>query len=71
MQWTGRGSVGKRRPRYRREQWRRHGRRARMAADRHVLKTSGTVVVAAACGKEYGFTDVDGKQPKPLTVDGV
>ena len=42
-----------------------------MAADRHVLKTSGTVVVAAACGKEYGFTDVDGKQPKPLTVDGV
>jgi hypothetical protein len=42
-----------------------------LAADRHVLKTSGTVVVAAACGKEYGFTDVDGKQPTPVTVDRV
>ena len=24
------------------------------------------VLVAAALGAEYGFTDIDGKQPRPL-----
>ena len=39
---------------------------AALAADPDVLRRSGSVVVAAALGSEYGFTDVDGKQPRPL-----
>lgn len=31
-------------------------------------KRSGKVCIAAALAKEYGITDIDGKQPKPLTI---
>jgi NAD(P)-dependent dehydrogenase (short-subunit alcohol dehydrogenase family) len=41
---------------------------AALAADPGVMQKSGQVLVAAALGLEYGFTDVDGKQPRPLTV---
>ena len=41
---------------------------AALAADPTVLQKSGQVLVAAALALEYGFTDVDGKQPRPLTV---
>jgi NAD(P)-dependent dehydrogenase (short-subunit alcohol dehydrogenase family) len=39
---------------------------AALAADNDVLRRSGSVLVAANLGTEYGFTDVDGKQPRPL-----
>ena len=42
-----------------------------LAADPNVMAKSGSVVLAAACGDEYGFTDIDGKRPRCLTLDGV
>jgi len=44
---------------------------AALAADPNVMQKSGKVVVAAALAQEYGFTDVDGSQPRPLTVEEV
>lgn len=44
---------------------------ATLAADADVMRYSGTVVVAAALARERGFTDVDGKSPRPLTLDDV
>ena len=42
---------------------------AHLALDSHVLDKSGTVVVAAELAMEYGFTDIDGKQPQPLHAE--
>jgi NAD(P)-dependent dehydrogenase (short-subunit alcohol dehydrogenase family) len=42
---------------------------ARLAADPNIMKKTGQVVVAAALAEEYGFTDIDGKSPRPLTLD--
>ena len=42
-----------------------------LAADPNVLAMSGSVLVAAACATKYGFVDVDGKRPKPLTLADV
>ena len=39
---------------------------AALAADSEVSRWNGQVVVAAALGHEYGFTDLDGKRPAPL-----
>lgn len=39
---------------------------AALAADPGVSRWNGTVVVAAALGAEYGFTDIDGRQPRPF-----
>jgi NAD(P)-dependent dehydrogenase (short-subunit alcohol dehydrogenase family) len=44
---------------------------AALFSDPHALSKSGSVVVAAECGREYGFTDVDGKSPRPLTLDEI
>jgi dehydrogenase/reductase SDR family member 1 len=44
---------------------------AALAADPDVLRRSGQVVVAAALAREYGFTDLDGKTPRPLTLGDV
>jgi NAD(P)-dependent dehydrogenase (short-subunit alcohol dehydrogenase family) len=44
---------------------------AALAADPAVLRKSGMVVVAADCAEEYGFADIDGKQPRPLTLERV
>jgi NAD(P)-dependent dehydrogenase (short-subunit alcohol dehydrogenase family) len=41
---------------------------AALAADAHVMARSGQVLVAAQLALEYGFSDVDGKQPRPVTV---
>ena len=38
---------------------------AALAADPDVMRKSGQVLVAAALALEYGFTDIDGKQPRP------
>lgn len=42
-----------------------------LAADPNVLQKSGQVLVAAALAEEYGFTDIDGRQPRPLTLEDV
>jgi dehydrogenase/reductase SDR family member 1 len=44
---------------------------AALAADPRVLDRSGQVLVAAVLAREYGFTDVDGRQPRPLTIADV
>lgn len=42
---------------------------AALANDPRVIDKSGQVLVAAALALEYGFTDIDGKQPRPLTLE--
>jgi NAD(P)-dependent dehydrogenase (short-subunit alcohol dehydrogenase family) len=44
---------------------------AALASDPDVPRRSGQVLVAAALALEYGFTDVDGRQPRPLTLEDV
>jgi dehydrogenase/reductase SDR family member 1 len=44
---------------------------AALAADANVMAKSGRVLIAAACGEEYGFTDVDGNRPRCLTLADV
>ena len=44
---------------------------AALAADPDVLRYTGKVLVAASIALEYGFTDIDGKSPRPLTADDV
>lgn len=44
---------------------------AALAGDADVLRHTGKILVAAALGREYGFTDVDGKSPRPLTLADV
>jgi NAD(P)-dependent dehydrogenase (short-subunit alcohol dehydrogenase family) len=44
---------------------------AALAADPKIMGKSGQVLVAAALAEEYGFTDVDGKQPRPLKLEDV
>lgn len=41
---------------------------AALANDALLMQKSGQVLVAAVLAQEYGFTDVDGKQPRPLTL---
>ena len=42
---------------------------AALAADAEVGRWNGEVVVAAELAREYGFTDVDGTRPRPLTLE--
>lgn len=42
-----------------------------LAADPNRHAKSGRILIAANLGMEYGFTDIDGKQPLPLTIDDV
>ena len=44
---------------------------AALAADPAVSRHSGQVLIAAAVAAEYGFTDVDGQRPRPLTLADV
>ena len=44
---------------------------AALASDPDVMKKNGQVLVAAAIAEEYGFTDIDGRQPRPLTLEDV
>jgi dehydrogenase/reductase SDR family protein 1 len=41
---------------------------AALASDRNIMKKSGQVLVAAQEALEYGVQDIDGKQPRPLTL---
>lgn len=44
---------------------------AGLASDPDIMAKSGSVQVAAALAGEYGFTDIDGKRPRPLTLSDV
>ena len=39
-----------------------------LANDTDIMGKSGKVLLAAALAQEYGFTDVDGNTPRPLTL---
>jgi dehydrogenase/reductase SDR family protein 1 len=40
---------------------------AALASDTNIMEKSGRILVAASLAREYGFTDINGKQPHPLT----
>jgi hypothetical protein len=42
---------------------------AALTGDANIMEKTGKVLVAASLAKEYGFTDIDGKTPPPLTLD--
>lgn len=42
---------------------------AALSADPDILRKSGKVTVTAELAIEYGFTDLDGYQPRPLTLE--
>ena len=42
-----------------------------LANDAESIRHSGQVLVAAQLGKDYGFKDIDGKSPTPLTIADV
>jgi NAD(P)-dependent dehydrogenase (short-subunit alcohol dehydrogenase family) len=44
---------------------------AALANDPNIMQKSGQVLVAAALALEYGFKDIDGKQPRPLTLQDI
>ena len=44
---------------------------AALAGDSEIALKTGQILVAAQLGHEYGFTDIDGKQPTPLTLETV
>ena len=44
---------------------------AALAADSDVMRHTGKVLVAAALAQDYGFRDIDGKSPRPLTLADV
>jgi dehydrogenase/reductase SDR family member 1 len=44
---------------------------AALVRDPKLMERSGQVCVAAALAQEYGVSDVDGKQPTPLTIQSI
>jgi dehydrogenase/reductase SDR family protein 1 len=44
---------------------------AALAGDPNIMERTGTRLVAATLAQEYGFTDIDGKRPRPLTLADV
>jgi len=44
---------------------------AALAVDPQVMSRSGSLVVAAAYAQEAGFTDIDGAQPRPITLSQI
>jgi NAD(P)-dependent dehydrogenase (short-subunit alcohol dehydrogenase family) len=44
---------------------------ATLLADPKVMEKSGQVLIAASLAQEYGFTDIDGKSPRPLSLNDV
>ena len=44
---------------------------AALAGDPHIMRHTGTVLVAASVAREYGFTDIDGTDPRALTLADV
>jgi NAD(P)-dependent dehydrogenase (short-subunit alcohol dehydrogenase family) len=44
---------------------------AGLACDPCLMDKTGRVLIAASLATEYGFTDIDGKTPRPLSFDDV
>ena len=44
---------------------------AALASDPKLMERTGSVPVAAQLAKDYGFTDIDGKTPRTLTINDV
>lgn len=44
---------------------------AALASDPDVARHTGSVLVAAQVAADYGFSDIDGKRPRPLTLADV
>jgi dehydrogenase/reductase SDR family member 1 len=44
---------------------------AALARDPRLMERTGSVLVAAAIAEELGVADIDGRQPRPLTLDTV
>ena len=44
---------------------------AALACDANLMQKTGSVLVAAALAREYNSTDLDGKSPRPLTLQEV
>ena len=42
-----------------------------LATDVNIMDKSGRVLIAAELAQQYGFTDIDGTQPTPLTVEDI
>jgi len=42
---------------------------AALAADPDVMRRTGSVVVVADLARDYGFTDIDGRRPRALTLE--
>jgi dehydrogenase/reductase SDR family protein 1 len=42
-----------------------------LTTDPRLMEKSGRALIAASLAQEYGFTDIDGKRPRPLTLDEV
>lgn len=42
-----------------------------VACDANVIQKTGSVLVAAALAREYNFSDIDGRWPRPLTLHEV
>ena len=42
-----------------------------LANDGEVMRKSGKVLIVASLAHEYGFTDIDGKSPRPLSLADV
>jgi dehydrogenase/reductase SDR family protein 1 len=40
-----------------------------LSDDASIMKKSGQVLIVARLGEEYGFTDTDGKRPRPLSLE--
>jgi dehydrogenase/reductase SDR family member 1 len=44
---------------------------AALAADPKVMGKTGGIAIAAQLARDYGFNDIDGKSPRPLTLEDV
>ncbi|PKG95951.1 SDR family NAD(P)-dependent oxidoreductase [Paraglaciecola sp. MB-3u-78] len=42
-----------------------------LACDKSIMKKSGKKLVVADLGEYYGFRDIDGKQPRPISADDI
>ncbi len=42
---------------------------AALASDPNLMRKSGKVLLAAQLAREYNFSDIDGKLPKPLSLE--
>ena len=42
-----------------------------LAGDADIMDKTGRVLIAAELAQDYGFTDIDGKQPCPLTAEDI